>query len=60
MRQIGAAISPLVEEMFDDLGLDREWHNLHYTPGLLLARCNNIFTDLVCWKSLGYWLTPAI
>ena len=39
MRQIGAAIAPLVEEMFTDLELDRTWHNFHYTPGLLLSRC---------------------
>ena len=38
MRQMGAAIAPLVEEMFADLGLDRTWHNFHYTPGLLLSR----------------------
>ena len=38
MRQMGAAIGPLVEEMFDDLGLDKTWHNFHYTPGLLLSR----------------------
>ena len=38
MRQMGAAIAPLVEEMFADLSLERTWHNFHYTPGLLLSR----------------------
>jgi glycine/D-amino acid oxidase-like deaminating enzyme len=38
MRQMGAAIAPLMEEMFSELGLDRTWHNFHRTPGLLLSR----------------------
>ena len=44
MRQMGAAITPLVEEMFEDLGLDRTEHNFHYTPGLLLSRCTLLHT----------------
>ena len=37
MRQIGAAIAPLMEEFFKDTGFDRKHHNFHYTPGLLLS-----------------------
>ena len=38
MRQIGAAIAPLMEEFFKDTGFDRKHHNFHYTPGLLLSK----------------------
>ena len=38
MRQIGASITPLVEQLFVQTGLDRRQHNFHYTPGLLLSK----------------------
>ena len=41
MRQIGAAITPLIEEMFENTGFDRLSHNFHYTPGLLLSTVKN-------------------
>ena len=41
MRQIGAAITPLMEEFFNETGFDRKKHNFHYTPGLLLSKVEN-------------------
>ena len=41
MRQMGAAITPLMEELFQDTGFDRKAHNFHYTPGLLLSSVEN-------------------
>ena len=38
MRQIGAAIAPLMEELFERTGFDKVSHNFHYTPGLLLSK----------------------
>ena len=38
MRQIGAAIAPLVEDLFQVTGLDKLKHNYHFTPGLRLAK----------------------
>ena len=38
MRQMGAAIAPLMEEFFKDTGFDKKHHNFHYTPGLLLSK----------------------
>ena len=41
MRQMGAAIAPLMEEFFNETGFDRKHHNFHYTPGLLLSKVKN-------------------
>ena len=41
MRQIGATITPLMEEMFECTGFDRQSHNFHYTPGLILSSVKN-------------------
>ena len=41
MRQMGAAITPLMEELFKVTGFDRKAHNFHYTPGLLLSSVEN-------------------
>jgi len=38
MRQIGAAITPLMEELFQETKFDGLEHNYHYTPGLLLSK----------------------
>ena len=41
MRQMGAAITPLMEELFLTTGIKRLAHNYHRTPGLLLNRVTN-------------------